>query len=192
MDGGKVAFRQMKDGTREEYELLERYERQYAAQLPERVLSALEELEVGLAGYDISRLGHSLQSASRAEDEGADEEMILGALIHDIGDALAPYNHAEVAAALIRPYVRPQVTWIVEQHALFQSYYYAHHFGGDRNARDRLKDHRWYRDCVDFCERWDQSAFDPAYPTRPLAHFAPLVREIFTRPANDPRYVRGD
>lgn len=192
MDGGKVSFRQMKDGTKEEYELLERYERDYAAGLPERVLAALEQLEQGLAGYDLSRLGHSLQTASRAEDDGADEEMVVAALIHDIGDALAPYNHAEVAAALIRPYVRPQVTWIVEQHALFQSYYYAHHFGGDRNARDRLKDHRWYQDCVDFCERWDQAAFDPAYPTRPLAHYAPLVREIFTRPAHDPRFVGRD
>ncbi len=188
--GETVSFRQMKDGTQADYALLARMESRYAAGLPERVLANLEALGEGLEGYHVSRLGHSLQTATRAEADGADPEMVLGALVHDIGDALAPYNHTEIATGLIRPYVRPQVTWIVEQHGLFQTYYYAHHTGGDRNARDRLKDHPWYADCVTFCERWDQAAFDPDYPTKPLAYFAPLVREIFTRPAHDPRFVQ--
>jgi predicted HD phosphohydrolase len=136
----------------------------------------------------VTRLEHSLQVATRAEAAGADEELVLGALLHDIGDELAPYNHAEVAAGILRPYVRPEVTWIVEQHGLFQTYYYVHHLGGDRHMRERLKDHRWYGACVAFCD-WDQASFDPDYPTRPLAHFEPLVRRIFSREAHDPRYV---
>jgi predicted HD phosphohydrolase len=113
----------------------------------------------------------------------------VAALIHDIGDELAPYNHAEFAAAIIRPYVRAEVSWIVEQHGLFQNYYYVHHLGGDRNGRDRFKDHPWYAACEAFCERWDQASFDPDYPSQPLAAFEPLVRRIFGRPAHDPRYV---
>ena len=93
-----------------------------------------------------------------------------------------------MAAGILRPYVRPEVTWIVEQHGLFQTYYYVHHLGGDRHARERLKGHRWYDACVAFCE-WDQASFDPDYPTRPLAHFEHLVRRIFSRAAHDPRYV---
>lgn len=185
-----VSFRQMKDGTREDYELLDRSERAYAVGLPERVLAALRKLDHSLEGYPVSRLGHSLQVATRALADGADEELIVGALIHDIGDELAPYNHAEVAAGILRPYVRPEVTWIVEQHGLFQTYYYAHHMGGDRYARDRLKGHRWFDACASFCERWDQASFDPDYATKPLEVFVPLVRRIFSRTPHDPRYTQ--
>jgi predicted HD phosphohydrolase len=152
------------------------------------VLAALGKLDSSLDGYPVSRLEHSLQVATRAEAAGADEELVLGALVHDIGDELAPYNHAEVAAGVLRPYVRPEVTWIVEQHGLFQTYYYVHHLGGDRHMRERLKDHQWYDACVAFCE-WDQASFDPDYPSKPLAHFEPLLRRIFSREAHDPRYV---
>jgi predicted HD phosphohydrolase len=126
--------------------------------------------------------------ATRADAAGADEELVLGALIHDIGDELAPYNHAEVAAGILRPYVRPEVTWIVEQHGLFQTYYYVHHLGGDRLMRERLKGHPWYDACVAFCD-WDQASFDPDYATLPLEHFEPLLRRIFSRAAHDARYV---
>ena len=183
-----VSFRRMEDGTRDDYLLLDRSEREYAAGLPDRVLRALRQLGTSLDAYPVSRLEHSLQVATRAEAAGADEELVLGALLHDIGDELAPYNHAEVAAGIIRPYVRPEVTWIVEQHGLFQTYYYVHHLGGDRLMRDRLKDHAWYGACVAFCE-WDQASFDPDYPTRPLEHFEPLLRRILSRDAHDPRYV---
>jgi predicted HD phosphohydrolase len=184
-----VGFRQMKDSTRADYELLARYEDQYVRALPERVLGALDKLDTGLAGYPVSRLGHSLQTATRALRDGADSELVVAALVHDIGDDLAPYNHAEVAAAILRPYVRPEVAWIVEQHGLFQSYYYAHHLDRDRNGRERYRGHRWFGACAAFCERWDQASFDPSYPSEPLERFAPLVREIFGRPAHDPRYV---
>src|SRR6188474_1841663 len=173
-----VSFRRMEDGTREDYLLLDRSEREYAAGLPDRVLRALRQLGTSLDAYPVSRLEHSLQVATRAEAAGADEELVLGALLHDIGDELAPYNHAEVAAGIIRPYVRPEVAWVVEQHGLFQTYYYVHHLGGDRFMRERHQGHPFYAACARFCERWDQAAFDPAYPTRPLGHYEPLVRRI--------------
>jgi predicted HD phosphohydrolase len=184
-----VSFRRMQDGTREDYLLLDRSERNYAVGLPDRVLEALRRLDHSLEGYPLSRLGHSLQVATRAQTDGADEELILAALIHDIGDELAPYNHAEFAAAIIRPYVRTEVSWIVEQHGLFQNYYYVHHLGGNRDGRDRFKGHQWYAACAHFCERWDQASFDPDYPTMPLAAFEPLVRRVFSRQAHDPRYI---
>jgi predicted HD phosphohydrolase len=189
--GQTVSFLQMKDGTREDYLLLDQSERDFATGLPDRVMDALAKLDHSLEGYKVSRLEHSLQTATRAEAEGADPEMIAAALIHDIGDELAPYNHAEIAAGIIRPYVRPEVTWVIEQHGVFQMYYYAHHLGGDRNARDRFRGHQWYESCARFCENWDQAAFDPDYKSKPLAEWEPLVREIFGRKAHDPRYVKA-
>ncbi len=186
-----VSFRRMEDGTKEDYELLDESERVYAAGLPGRVLQAVRNLDHSLEGYPVSRLGHSLQAATRALRDGADDELIVAALIHDVGDELAPYNHAEVAAGIIRPYVREEVAWIVEQHGLVQTYYYVHHMGGDRNMRDRLKGHKWFDACVDFCHRWDQSSFDPDYPSLPLEAFEPYVQRIFGRKAHDPRYTKG-
>jgi predicted HD phosphohydrolase len=191
MSNKQVSFLQMKDGTREDYLLLDRSERDFARGLPDRILESLGKLDHSLEGYRVSRLEHSLQTASRAEADGADDEMILAALVHDIGDELAPYNHAEIAAGIVRPYVRPEITWIVSQHGLFQNYYYVHHFGGDPNARDRFKTHPWYGACADFCEKWDQASFDPAYPTKPLGRFEPLVRRIFGREPHDPRYTES-
>jgi len=186
-----VSFRQMKDGTREDYLLLDESERSYAEDLADRVLESLTRLDHSLLGYPVSRLGHSLQAATRAARDGADEELVAAALIHDIGDELAPYNHAELAASILRPYVRPEVTWIVKQHGLFQNYYYVHHLGGDRNARDRFRDHPWYGACAHFCAAWDQASFDPDYASEPLGFFEPLVRRIFARTPHDPRYVSG-
>ena len=189
--GRIVSFQRMEDGTREDYEFLDRSEREYALGLPDTILGALEKLNHTLQGYPLSRLEHSLQAATRAMKDGADDELVAAALIHDIGDELAPYNHAEVAAGILRPYVRPEVTWIVEQHGLFQTYYYAHHTGGNRDGRDRFRDHPWYQRCRDFCANWDQCSFDPGYEWQPLASFEPLIRSIFTRPPHDPRYVGG-
>ena len=184
-----VSFTQMKDGTREDYLLLDQSERDFAVHLPDKILGALRDLDHSLEGYPVSRLGHILQTATRARHDGADDELIAGALIHDIGDILAPYNHAELAAGIIRPYVREEVTWIVEQHGLFQTYYYVHHMGGDRFARERLRHHRWYAACERFCAQYDQASFDPAYPTLPLAAFEPVIRSIFSRKPHDPRYT---
>jgi predicted HD phosphohydrolase len=183
-----VSFRQMQHGTREDYLLLDEAERSYAAGLGGRVLDALRKLDHSLEGYPVSRLQHSLQAATRALRDRADEELIVAALLHDIGDELAPYNHAELAAAILRPYVRSEVTWIVAQHGLFQNYYYVHHFGGDRHARERLREHPCYAACVHFCAAWDQCSFDPDYAAEPLEFFEPMVRRIFARAPHDPRY----
>ena len=132
-----VSFRRMSDGTKEDYDLLAREEERFIAGLADRILEHLRMLERSTGGYQISRLDHSLQSATRAEEDGADADWIVTALLHDIGDAFAPQNHSEAAAALLAPYVDDEATWVVRHHGLFQGYYYFHHLGGDRNARFR-------------------------------------------------------
>lgn len=176
-----VSFTSMAAGTREDYELLERLEAEFASSTADRVLEQLRGLAGSLGGYKVDRLEHSLQSATRAYRDGADEELVVAALLHDIGDLLAPHNHSEMAAAVLKPYVSERTYWVVRQHGLFQTYYYAHHMGGDRNARDRYIDHPWYQDAVDFCERWDQSSFDPEYESLTLEFFEPMVQRVFAR-----------
>jgi predicted HD phosphohydrolase len=190
-DGMKtVKFTAMKDGDREDYEFLERHEVAYTAGTAARLLRALEELDESLSGYKVTRLGHSLQSATRAWRDGADEDWVVAALLHDIGDIYAPYNHDEYAAAILRPFLREQCTWVVEKHGLFQRLYYAHHTGGDPEARQREAGHPYFDDCAEFCERWDQASFDPDYPSLPLAHFAPMVAHVFARRPHDPAVLR--
>ena len=106
---------------------------------------------------------------------------MVAALVHDIGDMIAPFSHSELAAAVLRPFVSEKTYWIVKHHGLFQTYYYAHHLGGDRNARDRYRDHRWYDDTIRFCELYDQNCFDPDYDSEPLSFFAPIVERLFRR-----------
>lgn len=181
-----VSFTQMKDGTKEDYELLERLEKPYQAMTADRILSELRRQgEDSLSGYKISRLEHGLQSATRAYREGADIDWVVGALLHDIGDGLAPQNHDRFSAEVIRPFVREEVAWVVEHHGIFQMLYYARHYNWDENARDRFKDHPCFQPCADFCERWDQSSFDPDYESESLEFFEPMVREVFSRKAYD-------
>ena len=186
-----VSFTQMKDGTKEDYELLEQAERPYHAMTAERILAELRRQgEDTLSGYQITRMTHGLQAGTRARREGADIDWVVGALLHDIGDGLAPQNHDRFSAEVIRPFVREEVAWVVEHHGIFQMVYYAHHYGWDENARDQFKDHMHFKACADFCERWDQSSFDPDYPTDTLESFEPLVREVFGRKAYDLAIIR--
>ena len=186
-----VSFTQMKDGTREDYALLETLEKPYLAMTADRIMDELRRQgDVSLEGYPITRLDHGLQSATRAQRDGADIDWVVGALLHDIGDGLAPQNHDRFSAEVIRPFVRWDVAWVVEHHGIFQMLYYAHHYGWDRDARDQFKDHACFQSCAAFCERWDQSSFDPNYDALPLEHFAPLVRQVFSRKAYDPDVIR--
>ena len=185
-----VDFVQMKDGTAQDYQFLHVLENDYIRALPDRILLALQRLGDSIQGYQVSRLHHSLQSASLAEADGADIETIVAALVHDLGDELAPENHSQLAAAIIRPYVRAEVTWIIEMHGLFQMKYYAHFYGRDPNGYLAYKDHPWYDACWRFCERYDQSAFDPATPTQPLSHFEPMLRQVFSRKPFDPAILK--
>ena len=187
----KVSFTAMKDGTREDYEFLTKHEIEYTKGTADRLLTALVSLDESLSGYQITRLGHSLQSATRAERDGADTDWIVSALLHDIGDIFAPYNHDEYAATILRPFVREQCTWVVEKHGDFQMLYYGHHVGGNQHKRDAYKGHPYFDDCAEFCERWDQSSFDPDYDTLPIDHFDPRVREVFAREPYDPAVIRA-
>ena len=186
-----VSFTAMKDGTRAEYALLAQLEKPFLALTADRVLDELRRAdEVTLEGYKISRLTHGLQSATRAMRDGADIDWVVGALLHDIGDGLAPQNHDRLSAEVIRPFVRWDVAWVVEHHGIFQMLHYAHHYGWDRDARERFRDHPCFDSCAEFCERWDQSSFDPDYPTEPLSRFEPMLREVFGRKAYDPEVLR--
>ena len=187
----QVKFTAMKDGDKEDYDLLHPLEVEYASGTADRLLTALVSLDESLSGYQITRLGHSLQSATRAERDGADTDWIVSALLHDIGDIFAPYNHDEYAATILKPFVREQCTWVVEKHGDFQMLYYGHHVGGNQHKREQYRGHAYFDDCAAFCERWDQASFDPAYDTMPIEHFAARVHEVFAREPYDPKVIRA-
>ena len=177
----KVSFTEMKKGTKDDYLFLDKHEKNYASKTADRIIKFLSSLTETLEGYQVSRLEHSLQSATRALKAGEDEEMIVAALLHDIGDELAPMNHSEYAAAILKPYVSERTHWIIEKHGEFQMYYYAHHLGGDKNTRDKYKNHKYFQDTINFCEKYDQNSFDPNYESLPLDFFKPMVKKIFSR-----------
>ena len=177
----KVKFTEMKHGTKEDYLLLDKHEKKYVEETADRILKFMSGLTETLEGYQVSRLEHSLQSATKALKAGEDEEIIVAALLHDIGDELAPMNHSEYAAAILKPYVSEKTHWIVEKHGEFQLYYYAHHLGGDRNKREKYKDHKYYQATIEFCEKYDQGSFGPNYKSLPLKYFEPIVKKIFSR-----------
>jgi predicted HD phosphohydrolase len=175
-----VSFTRMKDGTREDYQFLRRLELDYISRLADRLLEELEQERDSLGGYQVTRYEHCLQAATRAARAGESEEYVVAALFHDVGDRLAPDRHGEMAAAVLEPYVTEEIAWIVRHHGLFQAYYYAHHLGEDRNARDRHSGHPYYAACVRFCEKYDQASFDPGYPTEPISFFEPMVRRVIS------------
>ena len=186
-----VKFTAMKDGDKEDYDFLTEHEVDFAAKTGDRLLKALADLDESLSGYQITRLGHSLQAATRAWRAGADVDWVVSALLHDIGDIYAPYNHDEYAAAILRPFVREQCAWVVEKHGDFQRLYYAAHTGGDPNAREKYRDHPYFDDCAEFCAQWDQNSFDPAYAHETLDFFRPMVAQVFGRKAYDPAVIRA-
>lgn len=191
-DTRTASFIQMKDGSKEDYLLLQELEKPFLRLTPERILDELRRQgEVSLEGYKITRLEHGLQSATRAHREGADTDWVVGALLHDIGDGLAPQNHDRMSAEVIRPFVREEVSWVVEHHGIFQMLFYGHHYGWDRNARDEYKDHPSFQTCAEFCERWDQSSFDPDYNYETLDFFVPMVQQVFGRKAYDPDVIKA-
>lgn len=186
----QVKFSQMKDGDAEDYAFLNEHEIEYTKGTADRLLDALRDLDESLSGYKVTRLGHSVQSATRAWRDGADVDWVVAALLHDIGDIYAPYNHDEYAATIIKPFVREQCTWTVEKHGDFQMIYYAQHVGGNPHKRDKYAGHPYFEDCAAFCERWDQASFDPDYDTLPLDFFRPMVRDVFAREPYDASVIR--
>jgi predicted HD phosphohydrolase len=187
----QVKFTKMSDGDKEDYDFLIKHEIEYTKGTADRLLTALVKLDESLSGYQITRLGHSLQSATRAWRDGADIDWVVSALLHDIGDIYAPYNHDEYAATILKPFVREQCRWVVEKHGDFQLAYYGAHVGADPNKCETYAGHKYYEDCKTFCARWDQTSFDPAYDSLPLEFFRPMVREVFKRNANDPAVMNA-
>lgn len=185
----QVKFTAMKDGDKEDYDFLTKHEVAHTKGTADRLLAALVDLDEGLSGYQITRLGHSLQSATRAERDGADIDWVVAALMHDIGDIFAPYNHDEYAASILKPFVREQVTWVVEKHGDFQLVYYGEHVGANPEKRLAFAGHPYFDDCATFCERWDQTSFDPSYDTLPIEHFTDRVRTVFAREPYDPAVI---
>ncbi len=177
-----VSFTRMDQGTAEDYALVDGLLRAHTeANLADSVLGTLKAMQGPKFGYRIDRYQHSLQTATRALRDEADEETVVVALLHDIGDVLAPDNHSQLAAAVLRPYVGEENHWLVLHHGVFQGYYYFHHFGLDRDAREQFRGHPCFEMTADFCERWDQTSFDPDYDTLPLEAFEPMVRRLFAR-----------
>ncbi len=179
-DSKDTTFTAMRDATREDYESIGKHSVEFFLGLPDRVLSHLSLLAGDTGGYAVDRLTHSLQTATRAKRDGRDDEYVVCALLHDIGDTLATANHADLAATILDPFVSDKNAWIVKQHAIFQGYYFFHHLGLDRDMRDRFRDHEWFRDCAEFCEKYDQNSFDPDYDTLPLEAFEPALRSVFS------------
>jgi len=177
-----VSYTRMADMTEADVELLDADAEEDARELPGRLMDAVAALEQFQGPLKVTRLEHSLQSATRAHRAGKENEYVAAALVHDIGDALAPHSHGEMVGAVLRPFVSERVCWIIQTHALFQAHYYAHLTGGDRNARDKYLGHPFYDDCVEFCEHFDQNCFDPDYDSLPLEFFRPIVEEVFSRP----------
>ncbi|OUL24419.1 phosphohydrolase [Nostoc sp. RF31YmG] len=176
-----ASYTRMADGTREDYLLLREHSQPLLNQVGDRALTLLVGLQESYPGNLIDRYQHSLQTATRAFRDGAEEEVVVAALLHDIGDLLAPVNHAELAAAILKPYVSPSTHWMIEHHGIFQGYYFWHHLGGDRHAREQFRGHPYFERTAEFCHNWDQESFDPDYDTLPLTFFEPMVRRIFAR-----------
>ncbi|MEZ5680957.1 MAG: HD domain-containing protein [Erythrobacter sp.] len=178
----RAKFREMKEGTAEDWAIIGGEYRAFAKGLADRVLDHLKLLDGDFGGFPVDRLEHSLQTATRAHRDGRDEQYVVMALLHDIGDTLGSYNHPEVAASIIKPFVSEEIHWICQNHGAFQGYYYFHFLGMDQNAREQFRDNPHFEACREFCEKYDQSAFDPDYDSEPLEFFEPMVRRVMERP----------
>ncbi len=181
MNEKTVSFRSMEEATPGDFDIIAANDRQTDRDLPDRILAHLKIQADDAGAYRVDRLAHVLQTATRAEADGADDDWVVGCLLHDLGDVLAPHTHAEVAAEVIRPFVRPEVTWVVRHHGYFQKYYYANLPDDQRNVREQFRGHQYFDAALRFCEQWDQRSFDPDFKTQTLAHFEPTLRRVLAR-----------
>ncbi|WP_339713094.1 HD domain-containing protein [uncultured Sneathiella sp.] len=182
MSDGRAAFSQMTEGTAADYKIISKSFKAYSAELPDRVLAHLKLLEGDFGGFPVDRLEHSLQSATLAHKDGQDEEYVVAALLHDIGDTLGSFNHADIGAAILKPFVSEKLHWVLENHGIFQGYYFFHHIGLDRDMREKFRGHDHFEDCAHFCETYDQAAFDKDFKSAPLSFFEPMVRRVMAAP----------
>ncbi len=180
----RATFRAMTEGTQEDWMVIASHFGPFAMEGGKRVLDHLRILDGDYGGFPVDRLEHSLQTATRAYKDGRDEEYVVCALLHDIGDTLGAFNHPDIAAAILKPFVSEQNHWMVEKHGVFQGYYFFHYLGMDRDMRDNFRDHPHFQYTAEFCEKYDQTAFDPDYESMPLEAFEPMVMKLFAAPKN--------
>ncbi|CAM3635003.1 phosphohydrolase [Roseateles saccharophilus] len=180
----KASFTRMQNGTAQDWQMIGQEFLGFAKALPDRIMAHLRLLDGDYGGFPIDRLAHSLQTGTRALRDGRDEEYVVCALLHDIGDTLGSFNHPDIAAAIVKPFVSEANHWMIQNHGIFQGYYFFHHIGMDRNMRDRFAGHAHFERTAEFCELYDAPAFDPKAETLPLSEFEPMLRRVFARPVN--------
>ena len=180
----QATFTEMLNGTEEDYAIIGEHSSDFAKQLPDRILNHLDLLKGDTGGFAVDRYTHCLQTATRAFKDGRDEEYVVCALLHGIGDTIASANHADLAATMLEPFVSEKNYWIVKHHGIFQGYYFFEFLGLDKNMRDEFKDSEHWRDCAEFCAKYDQNSFDPEYENMPIAEFEQMVRNVFSKPKN--------
>jgi predicted HD phosphohydrolase len=178
----RAQFRAMTEGTRDEWQLIGGELQRFAKQLPARLIAHLQLLRGDYCGFPVDRLEHCLQTATRAHQAGRDEEYVACALLHDVGDTLGSYNHADLAAVIIQPFVSEENHWIVQHHGIFQGYYFFHFLGFDRNGRERFRGHPHFERTEEFCRVFDQVAFDPNFKSMPIEAFEPMLWKVFSQP----------
>jgi len=175
-------FTRMDESTAEEWAVIGQETSRNQGRVAERVLGLLRSLSDITDGFATDQLTHCLQTATLAQLAGADDEMVVASLCHDIGKAISVPNHGAIAAEMLKPYVRPDVYHSIKHHQDFQGRHYYNHFGMSTELREQYRDQSWFALCEQFTDDWDQVAFDPNGHTEPLEHFEPLVREIFAKP----------
>lgn len=178
----RATFSDMKEGTQEDWDIIGTSFRAFAKAHPDRILEHLKLLSGDFGGFKVDRLTHCLQTATLAHRDGKDEEYVVCALLHDIGDTLGTFNHADIAAAIVEPFVSEENYWMVKHHAIFQGYYFFHHLGMDRNLREQYRDHPYYEYTLEFVSKYDSPAFNPDGETLPLEFFEPMVRRVMAKP----------
>lgn len=180
----QAKFHAMTEGTQADWAAIGMAGQPYRKELGDRMLAHLRMLEADSGGFAVTRLEHSLQTATRAFRDGRDEEYVVCALMHDIGDILGPSNHAEIGAVIMKPFVSEANHWMLDKHGIFQGYYFFHYLGLDRDMRDQYRGHPHFEYCAQFCHLYDQNSFDPAYESMPLEAFEPMLRRVVERPKN--------
>jgi predicted HD phosphohydrolase len=180
----RAQFTRMQDSTAADWQVIASDFIQFSKALPERVLAHLKILEGDYGGFPVDRYTHSLQTATRALRDGRDEEYVVCALLHDIGDTLGSYNHADIAAAILKPFISEENHWMIQHHAVFQGNYFFHHIGMDRDMREQFRGHPHFARTEEFCALYDNPAFDRNGETLSIGEFEPMVRRVFAQPRN--------
>ncbi|WP_411818211.1 HD domain-containing protein [Hyphococcus sp. DH-69] len=183
-DAPRAKFRAMTEGTPEDWGIIAGQFMPFAMQGGKRIIDHLRILEGDYGGFPVDRLEHSLQTATRAFKDGKDDEYVVCALLHDIGDTLGAFNHPDIAAAIVKPFVSEANHWMVEKHGIFQGYYFFHYLGLNRDMREEFRGHEHFERTQEFCEKYDQAAFDPDYESMPLEAFEPMIMKLFETPKN--------